>query len=115
MTFGSFKGVSHASIKRLCEAVVDLETNKQGYMNQAEKIKLAQTELFEKQNPRLAETLLLEVAQQGNGHACHELGVLYAVGCGDLKVDREKSVFWLDKSVELGFEQTIASDPLWYK
>ncbi len=84
-------------------------------MNQEKEIERAQTELFEKGNPFMAETILLEVAKQDNGHACHELGVLYLHGCLGLKSNKEKAMFWLEKSVELGFEKTVATDPFWFK
>ena len=84
-------------------------------MNQAKQIELAQLELFENRDPFLAEKLLIEVANQNNGHACHELGILYSTGCDDLKPNREKSLYWLEKSVELGFEKTVATNPTWFK
>ena len=84
-------------------------------MDQAKKIELAQFELFENNNAVLAERLLLEIAEQGNGHACHELGVLYSMDQNALKANKEKSVYWLNKSVELGFEKTIATDTSWFK
>ena len=83
-------------------------------MNQAKQIEQAQLELLENRSPLKAEQLLLEVAKKDNGHACHELGVLYSIGCDELKADKEKSVYWLKKSVELGFEQTVATEPLWF-
>ncbi len=84
-------------------------------MNQAKQIELAQIELLENRSPLKAVKLLLEVAEMDNGHACHELGVLYSVGCDALKADKVKANYWLEKSVELGFEQTVASNPLWFK
>ena len=84
-------------------------------MNQAKQIERAQIEFLENRSPLKAEKLLLEVARMGNGHACHELGVLYSVGCDDLKADKEQAMYWLNKSVELGFEQTVATDPLWFQ
>jgi TPR repeat protein len=62
-----------------------------------------------------AEKLYLIAAQQGSGHAAHNLGVLYITGGTNLEPDLEKSQYWLQKSLESGFEVTIASDPEWFK
>ena len=62
-----------------------------------------------------AEKLYLEAAKQGSGHAAHELGVIYITGGEGLKKDYEKSQYWLQKSLESGFEATISSDPEWFK
>jgi TPR repeat protein len=62
-----------------------------------------------------AERLYLEAANQGSGHAAHELGVLYITGGEGLEPNHEKSQYWLQKSLESGFEATIASDPEWFK
>jgi len=62
-----------------------------------------------------AEKLYLEAANQGSGHAAHELGVLYITGGEGLEPSFEKSQYWLQKSLESGFEATIASDPEWFK
>ena len=58
---------------------------------------------------------MLDIARKGNGHACHELGVLYSTNHEGLEADKEKSVYWLNKSFELGYEKTVASNPLWFK
>ncbi len=85
-------------------------------MNQTQElISKAQIELLENQNGLVAEELLLQAAELGSGHAAHELGVLYISGFGDLKASPKQSRFWLEKSLERGFEQTIASDPEWFK
>ena len=60
-----------------------------------------------------AEKLYLEAAERGSGHAAHELGVLYSTGGDGLEPDFDKSQHWFRKSVESGFEATIASDPEW--
>ena len=78
-------------------------------------ISKAQVERFENQNGLAAEELLLKAANLGSGHAAHELGVLYGTGCGNLKANPEQARLWLEKSLERGFEQTIASDPEWFK
>jgi TPR repeat protein len=62
-----------------------------------------------------AEKLYLKAAQQGSGHAAHELGVLYITGGEGLEPNYEKSQYWLQKSLESGFEATVASDPEWFK
>lgn len=62
-----------------------------------------------------AAKMLEELATQGVGHAAHELGVLYMTGGPDLPVDRQAGMKWLEKSVELGFAETIATDPNWFR
>ncbi|MBM4207360.1 MAG: hypothetical protein FJ190_04860 [Gammaproteobacteria bacterium] len=62
-----------------------------------------------------AEKLYLIAAQQGSGHAAHNLGVLDITGGKDLEPDLEKSQYWLQQSLESGFEATVASDPEWFK
>jgi len=85
-------------------------------MKKAQKlISKAQTELFENQNGLKAEKLLLEAAELDSGHAFHELGILYGTGCKNLKPNPKQARFWLEKSLESGFEETIASDPEWFK
>ena len=59
--------------------------------------------------------LYLQAAHQGSGHAAHELGVIYITGGEGLEPNFEKSQYWLNKSLESGFESTIASDPEWFK
>lgn len=66
-------------------------------------------------NAKEAEKLYLIAAQQGSGHAAHNLGVLYITGGTNLEPDLEKSRYWLQKSLDSGFEATIASDPEWFK
>ena len=84
-------------------------------MNADEIIKKAQKEHFENGNFKLAEELYLEAAELGSGHAAHELGVLYVVGGEGIEPDHEKSQYWLEKSLESGFESTIAIDSEWFK
>lgn len=62
-----------------------------------------------------ATRILSDLANAGNGHAAHELGVLLLAGGADFPADREAGVKWLEKSVELGFEETIATDPEWFR
>jgi len=62
-----------------------------------------------------AEKIYLEAAKKGSGHAAHELGVLYIMGGEGLEPSFEKSQYWLQKSLESGFEATIVSDPEWFK
>ena len=62
-----------------------------------------------------AEKLYIKAAEQGSGHAAHELGVLYITGGKDLEPDHARSQYWLEKSLDSGFEETIASDPEWFK
>jgi len=62
-----------------------------------------------------AERLYLEAAIHGSGHAAHELGVLYITGGNGIDPDFNKSQYWLQISLESGYEGTIASDPEWFK
>lgn len=80
-----------------------------------ELITKAQTELLENQDGLAAETLLLKAAKLGSCHAAHELGVLYSTGCNHLKPNPDQAEFWLKKSLESGFEKTIASDSKWFE
>jgi len=58
--------------------------------------------------------LFLKAAELGS-HAFHELGILYGTGCKNLKPNSKQARFCLEKSLESGFEATIASDPEWFK
>ena len=78
-------------------------------------IKQAQEEHFEKGDLNKAEKLYLEAANRGSGHAAHELGVLYIAGGDGVEPNYEKSQYWLEKSLESGFEQTISTDPEWFR
>jgi len=84
-------------------------------MNADEFINMAHKERFENDNIKLAEELYLKAAELGSGHAAHELGVLYVVGGKGVEPNHEKSQYWLEKSLESGFEATIATDPEWFK
>lgn len=78
-------------------------------------IKNAQIEHFEKHNLVEAEKLYLRAAEQGNGHAAHELGVLYISGGPGVEPNHEKSQYWLEKLLASGFESSIATDPEWFR
>ena len=80
-----------------------------------ELIRKAQKEHFENNNFIKAENLYLKAAELGSGHAAHELGVLYMAGGEGVKPNHEKSQYWLEKSLESGFEKTIATDPEWFR
>jgi len=84
-------------------------------MDADELIKNAQIEHFENHNSVEAEKLYLMAAEQGSGHAAHELGILYISGGPGVEPNYEKSQYWLNKSVESGFESTIATNPEWFK
>jgi len=84
-------------------------------MNIDKLIKDAQLEHFENGNIKLAEKLYLEAAELGSGHAAHELGVLYKVGGEGVEPNKDKSLYWFEKSLESGFEETIATDPEWFR
>ena len=84
-------------------------------MNAEELIKKAQLEHFENNNLSEAEKLYLMAAEMGSGHAAHELGVLYITGGPGVEPNSEKSQYWLEKSLESGFESTIATDPEWFR
>lgn len=72
-------------------------------------------EAYIKGNGLEAEALYLEAAKNGSGHAAHNLGVLYATGAPGVVPDSEKSQYWLNFALESGFEETVASDPEWFK
>lgn len=84
-------------------------------MDIEEFIKKAQEELYEGGNAKVAEELLPKAAEMGSGHAAHELGVLYITGAEGVAPDHEKIQYWLEKSLESGFEGTIATDPEWFR
>ena len=60
---------------------------------------------------RKAEATLTHLADQGNGQAAFELGILYRTGAIGVNQDKEKSNYWLNKSDELGFQAADSSDP----
>jgi TPR repeat protein len=60
-----------------------------------------------------AEALLLAAAHAGNGHAAHNLAVLYLTGCEGVAVDREKARAWIERARGSGFEASVSSDPDW--
>jgi len=62
-----------------------------------------------------AQALLLEAAEAGNGHAAHNLGTLYATGGPGIEADSAKSRYWYEKALATGFEETVASDPTWFR
>jgi len=62
-----------------------------------------------------AEALLLQAAEAGSGSASHNLGTLYAVGGPGVKQDAAKSQYWYERALAFGFEQTVASDPTWFR
>ena len=64
---------------------------------------------------REAEKLLLAAAEGGSGHAAHNLGTLYACGAPGVEPDDGKSLHWYEKSLESGFEATVATDPTWFR
>ena len=66
-------------------------------------------------NGKEAERLYLIAANQGSGHAAHNLGVLYITGAPGVSTDKEKALHWLNYSLESGFEETISTDPEWFK
>ena len=64
---------------------------------------------------RKAELLLLAAAKAGSGNAAHNLGTLYATGGEGVSSDLEKSRLWYQKSLDSGYEETVSSDPEWFK
>lgn len=84
-------------------------------MSPEELILEAQKDLEKGGYTTVSESLLLEAAKLGSGHAAHELGVLYIAGGKGVEPNREKSQYWLNKSLESGFEATVATDPMWFK
>lgn len=63
----------------------------------------------------LAEKLLLEAARAGSGHAAHNLGTLYATGGPGVDADPVKSRRFYVQALDSGFEESIATDPEWFR
>ena len=84
-------------------------------MSPEELVNQANKERFESNNLIEAERLYLRAANMGSGHAAHELGVLYIAGGNGVTPDSTKSQYWLEKSLVSGFEETIATDPTWFR
>ena len=84
-------------------------------MSPDELINQAHKERFEGNNLTEAERLYLQAANMGSGHAAHELGVLYIVGGNGITPDGTKSQYWLERSLQSGFEETISTDPTWFR
>jgi TPR repeat protein len=62
-----------------------------------------------------AESLLLQAAKSGSGSAAHNLGSLYASGGPGVKKDKEKSRKYFEQALASGFEETVSSDPVWFR
>lgn len=77
-------------------------------------IKIA-TEEMEKGNFLEAEKLLLKAAKAGSGHAAHNLGTLYAGGAPGIEANKEKSLKYYEQALKSGFEETVATDPIWFR
>ena len=95
-----------------CLVTLIKDTNKK-YRNE-ENVKNAQQALMSG-NGKEAEMLFLKAANAGSGHAAHELGVLYIGGAPGIKPNKEDSQKWLNISLKLGFEASIATNPEWFK
>ena len=62
-----------------------------------------------------AEKLLIEAAEAGSGHAAHNLGTLYATGGPGINADPIKSQKYYEQALASGFEESVASDPTWFR
>ena len=62
-----------------------------------------------------AEKLLLKAANGGSGHAAHNLGTLYATGAPGIEANKDKSLKYYEQAVESGFEETVATNPTWFR
>lgn len=62
-----------------------------------------------------AEKLLIKEAEAGSGHAAHNLGTLYCTGGDGVPVDKAKSMKYYEQALASGFEETIATDPEWFR
>ena len=62
-----------------------------------------------------AESLLIKAAKSGSGSAAHNLGSLYAAGGPGVKKDIQKSRKYFEQALASGFEETISSDPVWFR
>lgn len=54
---------------------------------------------------------LEHASNAGSGQAAHNLGTLY----GLCSPDREKALACYQRAYDLGFEQKVSSDPLWWR
>ena len=60
-------------------------------------------------------SLLRELADNGNGQAAHNLATALCTGVGVTEQSREEFSHYMQIAVDSGFEETISSDPLWWK
>ncbi len=72
-------------------------------------------EAWEAEDLPKAEKLLIEAAEAGRGHAAHNLGTLYATGGPGVEADPIKSRQYYEQALASGFEETVASDPAWFR
>ncbi len=62
-----------------------------------------------------AEKLLLKAAKAGSGLAAHNLGTLYAGGAPGVEANKESSLKYFEQALRSGFEETVATDPTWFR
>ncbi len=70
---------------------------------------------WEAGNLKKAEQLLVEAAAAGDGYAAHNFGTLYAKGGPGVNADSAKSRRYYEQALASGFEESVASDPTWFR
>jgi len=65
--------------------------------------------------PKEALKWLKQAAEAGDGCAAHNLGTLFLTCEPEIPRNPEESQRWYQLAYDLGFEETVASDPQWFK
>jgi hypothetical protein len=60
-------------------------------------------------------SLLRELADSGNGNAAHNLATALCSGVGATDQSREEFAHYMQVAFDSGFEETVSSDPMWWK
>ncbi len=59
--------------------------------------------------------LLRGLAENGNGHAAHNLATALVSGIGATKKNRSEVSYFMQIAVDSGFEKTVSNNPFWWK
>ncbi len=62
-----------------------------------------------------AKDMLLKEAKKGNGHAAHNLATIFVTGGNGIQSDTDEAKRWYEVALASGFEETIATDPTWFR
>lgn len=60
-------------------------------------------------------SLLRDLADNGIGHAAHNLAMALCSGVGATEQSREEFARYMQIAADSGFEETVSSDPMWWK